>query len=339
MSCIAWAPFSDRLDELSAAIGGRRKNFDFGYLPKYAAPLKYLAYSLMTLAYLADERPDVVYAQNPPPFCPLACVPYSRVTGARLIVDHHNLWNVKGFGGSVVSPFVRALEAAVGRAADANTVPHAVWRDELASMGARRVLTVHDHVARNAFARSEELRRELTGGRGLLGVASGHQGVPLERVESEARAAESVQGVTLAVTGPPSRLAPRIGALGPLRNVRFLGYLPKPRYEELKASCDFGLTVSDEPHTVNHVLFEYAAASLPTVSSRRKEIEAVFGDSLVYVDSSDPKEVAERLAWLTGDAGRLADYRARMAARFSYLSERRESELAALVRAVSGAPP
>lgn len=336
VSCIAWAPFSDRLDELADAVGGERKNIHLGYLPKYAAPLKYLFYLLMTNVYLLNERPDAVYAQNPPPFCPLACILYCRLTGAKLLVDHHNLWHVKGFSGSVASPFVRAVEAAAARSADANTVPHAVWRDELTSMGGKRVMLVHDFVARNPNARSEEVRRTVAR-EGLIGIASGHQGVPEERVESEAMAAEMTRGVTLAITGPPSRLGPRLERLGTLNQVRFLGYLPKRDYEQLKASCDFGLTISDEKNTVNHVLFEYAAASLPTVSSRRREIEDVFGDSLVYADSSDPAAVAEKVSWLVRDPARLREYRRRMAERFSKLVAERSSELSALAQVLSKA--
>ncbi len=340
VSCLAWAPFSDRLDELAAAVGGERKNFDMGYLPKFAAPAKYLVFMIMTLVYLLRERPDVVYAQNPPPFCPLVCIPYCKATGTKLVVDHHNLWYVKGFAGNPIAPYVRAIEATVGRAADANTVPHSVWRDTLASMGGRRVVTVHDYVPRNPYDRSEEVRRPISS-RGVIGIASGHQGVPQERVESEARAAEMVTGVTLAITGPPERLGPRVRALGQLRNVKFLGYLPKDGYERLKASCDFGLSVSDEPNTVNHVLFEYAAASLPTISSRRREIEAVFGDSLVYVDSSDPSAVAERIAWLIETPSRLAEYRGRISDRFERLTREREAEIGSLRALIAGrdAPP
>lgn len=329
VSCVAWAPFSDRLDELAAGIGGSRKNINLGYLPRYAAPLKYVAYFLMTLIYLFRERPSVVYAQNPPIFCPAACIPYCWLTGARLLVDHHNLWSVKTFEGSAVAPVVRRIEAVVARTAFANTVPHSVWRDELTAMGGSRVVTVHDFLERNPNQRSEAMRRRVSEA-GLIGIASGHQGLPLEAVESEARAAELTPGVTLAITGPPERLASRIEALGPLNRVKFLGYLPKQDYEVLKASSDFGLNISNEKHTVNHVLFEYAAAFLPAVSSRRPEIEAVFGDSLVYADSSEAHVVAERLAWLTETPGRVSEYRTRMASRYEALSDQRRSELARL---------
>lgn len=322
------------MDELARAVGGQRKNIHMGYLPKYLAPVKYLFFFALTQTYLFRERPRVVYAQNPPVFCPLACVPYCRVTGARLVVDHHNVWSVKVFGGSRASYPFRLLERVLAAFADVNTVPHDVWKDALEGLRGRRVLTVHDYVASNPYEPSEDMRKRVSA-QGLVAIASGHQGYAQERVESEALAAEAVDGLTLAITGPPERLAPRIAALGTLRNVKYLGYLPKSEYEELKASCDLALNITDEPFTVNHVLFEYAAASLPTISSRRDVIEAVFGDSLLYVESSNKAEVAKALSRLVGDPSLLTEYKRRMAQKFAQLTENRTAELASLVRLIT----
>jgi glycosyltransferase involved in cell wall biosynthesis len=319
------------MDELAKAIGGERKNIQLGYLPRYLAPFKYVIFFLMTQVYLLKERPRVVFAQNPPVFCPLACVPYCKLTNAKLVVDHHNVWSVKVFGQSRLSSQFRTLERLLALSADANTVPHSVWQHELLRLGAKRVLMVHDYVSLNESARSKDIREDISK-MGLIGIASGHQGYPQERVEAEALAAESVEGVTLAITGPPQRLVPRIEKLGSLRNVRYLGYLPKVDYERLKASCDFALNISDEPFTLNHVLFEYAAASLPTISTRRDVIEDVFGDSLLYVDVSDAEPVAARLRELTGSPVLLQEYKSRIKLRFSELTELHKSELAELLK-------
>ena len=166
----------------------------------------------MTQVYLLRERPRVVFAQNPPVFCPLACVPYCKLTNTKLVVDHHNVWSVKVFGQSRLSSQFRALERLLAHSADVNTVPHSVWQNELLRLGAKRVLMVHDYVALNESARSQDVREHISK-TGLIGVASGHQGYPQERIEAEALAAESVDGVTLAMTGPPQRLMPRIKKL------------------------------------------------------------------------------------------------------------------------------
>ncbi|HXW37867.1 MAG TPA: glycosyltransferase [Nitrososphaerales archaeon] len=329
IACLVWASFSDRMDELANAVSGERKNINFGYLPKYLAPLKYLAFFAATQAYLFSTRPDVVYAQNPPVFCPYACLPYCKLSGKKLMIDHHNVWSVKSFGQSVISQPLALLEKVAGMLAYANTVPHSVWKAALERFSAKRVLVVKDFVAANPFPRDEAVRRSISTS-GLIGIASGHQGLPEERVEVEAMAAEAASGATLAITGPPERLASRINSLGPLSHVKYMGYLPKSEYDALKASCDFGLNISDEPYTVNHVLFEYAASSLPTISTRREVIESVFGDSLVYVEDSDAREVTERIKSFLVNPSLLSEYRNRMSRKFHELERSRAEELEAL---------
>lgn len=314
---IAWAGFSGRLDELAKDLSAERKNFDLGSVPKFLAPLKYIVYFWMTQIILFSRRPDVVYSQNPPVFAPLACIPYCTLTRSRLVIDHHNVWSVKTFGTSIFSSAFKALEHIAARIAFLNTVPHDYWRDVISQEFCGRALTVHDHVQKNTFPRNESLRRRIAS-HGLIGMAASLSFQ--ERVEIEAMGVERVEGVTLAMTGPPDRLGTRLASLENLHKVKFLGYLPKSEYEELKASCDFGLNITDEPFTVNHTLFEYAAANLPVISTRSDVIEAVFGDSILYVEKSNVDAVSKKVATFVQDPSSLAEYRNRISRRFEELT-------------------
>jgi len=315
------------LDELAKDLGAERKNFNLGNVPKLLAPLKYLVYFWMTQICLFSRRPAVVYSQNPPVFAPLACIPYCAITGSRLVIDHHNVWSVKAFGTSALSGAFKALEHLAVRSAFLNTVPHDYWRAVISEAFSGRVLTIHDCVEKNPFSRNEILRRRVASS-GLIGMAASLSFQ--ERVETEAMGVERVQGVTLAMTGPPERLGLRLTRLGNLRRVKFLGYLPEGEYEELKASCDFGLNITDEPFTVNHTLFEYAAASLPIISTRSEVIEAVFGDSILYVEKSDVGAVAEKVTTFAQDSPSLAEYRERISRRFEKLTVSGKKERALL---------
>jgi glycosyltransferase involved in cell wall biosynthesis len=243
------------------------------------------------------------------------------------VIDHHNVWSVKTFGTSALSGAFKVLEHLAVRAAFLNTVPHDYWRAVISEEFSGRVLTIHDCVEKNPFSRNETLRRRVAPS-GLIGMAASLSFQ--ERVETEAMGIERVQGVTLAMTGPPEKLGPRLTLLGNLRRVKFLGYLPKTEYEELKASCDFGLNITDEPFTVNHTLFEYAAASLPIISTRNEAIEAVFGDSILYVERSDPGAVAEKVTTFVQASSALAEYRERISRRFEELTISGERERALL---------
>jgi glycosyltransferase involved in cell wall biosynthesis len=308
------------------------------YGPRYFAPIRYLALFFRTLFLLAQRRPDVVYAQNPPVFCPLTCLLYCRLAGARLVLDHHSIWSVKTLGGgSPLSRGIGFLERVVSRAADANTTPHGLWARMLANMGAREVLVYHDYVPKNRRMPDEGLRHEMAEGQ-ILAISS-HGGHPLERLEVEAAAVakDRESGVSLVISGPREKLAGRVARLALPPNVRYAGFLEREVYESLKASADLALNITDEPYTLSHVLFEFAASSLPVVSSRQEVVQEVFGDSLVYADSK-VDDVAEKVRELCSGPTR-AEWAAKVRRKHEELTTMHEEEVSALrslVRGVGG---
>jgi glycosyltransferase involved in cell wall biosynthesis len=269
----------------------------------------------------------VVYAQNPPVFCPLTCLLYCRLAGAKLIIDHHSIWKVKTLGRGPLSRAIGALEGFVSRAADGNTAPHRFWAEQLSAMGARNVLVVHDFVEKNPYPRDDALRMSFAS-EPLIAISS-HGGHPLERMEAEAAAVGIVGSVALLITGPKAKLEGRLSSASLPANVRYLGFLERETYERLKASADFALNITDEPYTLSHVLLEFMASSLPMISSRQEVLEDFFGDSLLYTDSSAPAEVAEKVR-LFLDASNRKEYRLRVERRFGELRSAREVELTRL---------
>ncbi len=328
---ILWGPFGDRADELAEVVGAERVSITLLYGPRYFAPIRYLALFFRTMLLLARRRPDVVYAQNPPVFCPLTCLLYCRLTGAKLVIDHHSIWSVKTLGGrSPLSLGIGFLEGVVSRAADANTTPHGFWARMLSKMGARSVLVYHDYVPKNDRWPDEALRRKMAEGAVL--VISSHGGHPLERLEVEAAAVARVreEGVSLVISGPREKLEGRLSRLALPPNVKYAGFLEREVYETLKASADFALNITDEPYTLSHVLFEFAASSLPVVSSRQEVVEELFGDSLLYADSA-VEDVADKVRQLCSDPTR-AEWAARMRRKQEELTTLHGEEVAALRR-------
>ncbi len=323
------------MDELAQVVGAERASITVLYGPRYFAPIRYLALFFRTLVLLAQRRPDVVYAQNPPVFCPLTCLLYCRLTGARLVLDHHSIWSVKTLGGrSPLSRGIAFLERVVSRAADANTTPHSLWARMLVKMGARDVLVYHDYVPKNQRRPDEALKREMAEGP-LLAIAS-HGGHPLERLEVEAAAVgkEREDGVSLVISGPKEKLERRFASMALPPNVKYAGFLDREVYESLKASADFALNITDEPYTLSHVLFEFAASSLPIVSSRQEVVEELFGDSLLYADST-VEDVAEKVRQLCSGPAR-AEWAARVRQKQDELTSLNTKEVSELKRLVSG---
>ena len=319
---LSWAPFGHRMDELSRAVGGKRVSITVLYGPRYFAPLRYVVLFLWTLILLTVQGPDVVYAQNPPVFCPLASLLYCRMARKRLVIDHHSVWRLKTIGG-VVGKGIGFLESFVASSAYMNTTVHEDWAAELRKMSANQVLVVHDFVARNPKPRDQKVREKYAQ-TPIVAIAS-HGGHPLERLEAEVGAASTLKGVTLLVTGPPSKLAGRVHDLP--SNVKFLGMLPMDEYLSLKASVDIALNITDEPYTLSHVIFEYMASSLPVLSSPQKVVRDLFGDSLLYADDSTRDAVAKKLQQLSGNAALLSEYRSRARTTHENLQQLHEIEV------------
>jgi glycosyltransferase involved in cell wall biosynthesis len=260
-------------------------------------------------------------------FCPLTCLLYCRASGARLVIDHHSIWKVKTLGGGPASRLLGFLEGVVARAAYANTVPHRFWADKLRAMGARRVEVIHDFVERNPNKRDDALRSSLTK-EPVLAMCS-HGGHPLERIEAEAAAVGQVNGVELLITGPPAKLERRLSQYKMPANAKYLGFLQRQTYETLKASVDMAVNITDEPYTLSHVLLEYAASSIPVISSRQEVLDDFFGDALLYTDSTQPSAIATKVMLFKDETVR-AEYRSRMIRWYDSLSAARSNELKAL---------
>jgi glycosyltransferase involved in cell wall biosynthesis len=324
---ILWGPFGHRADELAEAVGATRRSITLFYGPRYLAPIRYIALFLQTLVLLRTEDPDIVYAQNPPIFCPLTCMLFCQLRGKRLVVDHHSVWRVKTLGGAV-GALIGIIEGFVSRGAFANTAPHDVWAKELTRMGARNVLVVHDHVEKNPCSRDTAVRDKYRAD-GFLAIAS-HGGHWLEKIESEVGAAAANPGLTLVFTGPEEKLKARFAALKLPANVRYLGLLPMKDYLALKASCDFAINITDEPYTLSHVIFEYVASGLPVISSKQSVVEDVFGDALLYVDGSGAGEVAAKVKEIIESKELMENYRRRVATKYAQLESSRTEEISRL---------
>lgn len=222
----------------------------------------------------------------------------------------------------------------VSQSADANTAPHGLWARMLEKMGARKVLVYHDYVPKNPRSPDPALKRKMAEGP-LLAIAS-HGGHPLERIEVEAEAVgkEITSGISLVISGPRAKLEGRLARVRLAPNVRYAGFLEKEVYETLKATADFALNITDEPYTLSHVLFEFAASSLPVVSSRQPVVEEIFGEAFLYCDST-VEAVRTRIKILFSESER-ALWVAKVKEKHEELTAMHEDEVTALRWLVSG---
>ncbi len=325
--CIVWAPYSARMDELGKELGGTKVFLTFLYGRTYLAPLRYIILFLRTIIILGKERPDVVYAQNPSVFCPLTCLLFCRLWRKKLIIDHHAVWSIKTFSKGILSALLRRMEKFVVAKAYANTVPHSLWAKELEKMGAKNILTVYDYVAKSKASRSEEWRKKYSNGKKFVALAP-HGGHPLERIENEAQAAAKfANSLELLFSGPPTKMKGRIQKVLDLSNVNYIGFVPNNEFEGIKASVDLALCITDEPYTLSHSLLEFAACSIPTISSPQEAVRELFGESLLYTKSSSPEDIGAAIDSLLASPEVREDYTLRIARKEEELILRRRQEI------------
>src|SRR3989475_9637822 len=324
---LVWGPFGFRMDELAEVIRVKRCSLTFLYVTRYLSPPLYFALFQKTFIILMRERPGVVYAQNPPIFCPLTCLIYSRLARKKLLVDHHSVWRLKTVGG-LMGKVIGFLERFVAESAYANTAPNSEWASQLGWMGGRRVELIHDYVPRNQNSTDESLRSKYSQ-TPIIAIAS-HGGHPLELMEAAGAAARQEEGLTLLISGPEEKLKRRFEAMKAPPNVKYVGFLPRDEYERLKASCDLAVSVTVEPHTLSHVLFEFVASKLPTITSRKMVVQEVFGDSLQYLDTNHPEELVRVLRRFTTDESLRATFRARSLRKHAELTQLHQEEVSRL---------
>jgi glycosyltransferase involved in cell wall biosynthesis len=314
------------MQELSEVLRADRVNLSFRFGPRYLAPLRYLVLFIRTEILLLTRRPDSVYAQNPAIFCPLSCLLYCAVFKKKLIIDHHAVWSIKTLAGGLLGKSIGRLEKFASRSAFANTTPHPLWARELDRMGARGILTIYDFVKKPTGKRSESMRRKYSNGEEFIALAP-HGGHPLERVENEIEAARQLTSFMLLLSGPRGKLEPRLGGQRFPPNARYVGFLEPGEYNELEASVDFGLSITDEPFTVSHSLLEFAANRIPIVSSRQGAVVDLFGDSISYVDSSDPSRIVSAMKELITNPALIKEFERRLDEKQKlFASSRQEAE-------------
>ncbi len=323
------------MDELAEVLAAKRMNLTFLFGPKYLAPIRYFILFFRTYFVLLRERPDVVYAQNPSIFLPLTCLPYCKLFGKKLIIDHHAVWSTKTLSKGVLSSIISRLEKFASSHANANTTPHRMWTGELISMGANNVVTVYDYVGKAKTERNEKIRAEYSLGKEFL-ILAPHGGHMLEMVESEVTAAASIGRLMLLISGPEAKIKTRISNIHFPENAKYIGFLGRSQYELLEASVDIGLSITEEPYTISHSLLEFAANTVPIVSSKQEAVEELFGDSILYVKSSQPNDVRSALWDLISNPNLLKFYKEKLRRKYEELKSEREKSIEELRKLVFG---
>jgi hypothetical protein len=257
-SFIAWSSVSGRSREIADALGGDSKCFyDFGFVNPRLVPLRYLSSAVRTILYLALRRPRAVIASNPPIFPGLIAYLYSRVAGARVVLDSHPV----SFGFDEEKKVVRLampLQRFLVPRVDATIVTVQSLIEIVNRQGGQAAI-VHEADPDWTVSSAPAIAERAT----VLFVGIFAKDEPVHLV---AESAWALPAVDILVTGdirkcPPTLLSNRAP------NLHYVGFLDQAAYLDAMAKANIVITLTERPEDVGRAASEAVSARRPLIVS------------------------------------------------------------------------
>lgn len=282
---IVWERYHRRSDLLAQHLGATIHYIQSGQRGKLLrGPVKYLAQALKAPAryvvqawqswrVLRQERPDVVFVQNPPIFCVLLAFLYARRYDARYVIDSHT--------GAFLLPKWRwslGLHRMLSRRA-LTTIVHNKSQERIVKRWGCRYCVLAfipgDYPAGGHF--------RLDGQFNVAVISTfTKEDEPLDVVFE---AAGRLPEVTFYVTGDSKRIAPRLLAKKP-DNCHLTGYLPYEQYVSLLQEVDVILDLTTQDHTLLMGAFEAVSLGTPLIVSDWPILRDYFSLGTVHVPNT-----------------------------------------------------
>ncbi|MCP4500244.1 MAG: glycosyltransferase family 4 protein [Deltaproteobacteria bacterium] len=247
----------------------------------FLVPFRYAVQFTQTLSILFRESPNVVVSQHTHPFCSLAAIFYSKISGAVVVTDCHN------------GPFVdkiwqrwplAPINRYVYRNADVNIVHNSGMKEfvskELGLKGTFRVL--HDPIPEIIGERGVPKSPTVTAICSFAGD---------EPIEALLRAASILPEITFKITGKESRMKPSLRKLK-TDNIMFTDFLPDDEYDQLLLSSSATMALSTRRNLLMRACQEAIGASSPFITSEGAMAREYLSSGTVFVDNT-PESIAE----------------------------------------------
>ncbi len=238
----------------------------------FLAPLRYVLQTLTTLTVLLRERPRLVFVQNPPIIAVLMIYLYTKLFGAKYIIDSHT--------GALLAPWWKwslPLHAFLSRRAVTTIVTNEYLEAMVKAWGANTFI-IADIPTKFPQGKPFPLNGEFS-----LAVINTFS--PDEPVEEVLRVAETMPEVQFYITGDPIR-AKKTYLLYHPDNVRFTGFLPDDEYLGLLRSVQAIMVLTKDNHTMQRGACEAVSLGKPIITSDWPVLRSYFNKGTIHVDNS-----------------------------------------------------
>ncbi|MCB0170647.1 MAG: hypothetical protein KDJ97_08850 [Anaerolineae bacterium] len=238
----------------------------------YSAPLRYILQTVKTLGILRQEKPDVVFIQNPPIFAVLIVYLYARFAGAQYIIDSHT--------GALIAPWWK-------------------WSLPIHGFLSRRALTTmvtNNYLATmvknwdaNTFILADIPTTFPEGSaypvNGKFSIAVINTFSPDEPIEEILEAATDLSDVNFYITGNLLRAKKNYLENHP-DNVKFTGFIPDDKYFGLLRAVQAIMVLTKDNHTMQRGACEAVSLGKPIITSKWPVLEHYFNKGTLHVENT-----------------------------------------------------
>ena len=273
--------------------------------------VRYLGSFVITLQRLIQERPDVIFTLNQPPFLILAVYLYASVFRCKYILDSHSAaFNDKKWA------WARPLYRFIARRAFLNINTNEHHRQLVESWGGKSIVMSDIPIDYDRHFPPQRVDRDS-----IAVVASFMFDEPIEAIWAAARKTPEIHYY---VTGDEQKLTAQLRNACPT-NIHLTGYLSTEDYLGLLTSVRGVMVLTTRNHTMQMGAYEALSLQQPIITSNWPILRESFGPSAVYVDNN-PASIAAGARELMGaiDAFKAASIAQRVARRAYYDSAKQQ---------------
>lgn len=268
---VVWAPKSRRSESLSKELGAKLYLIHFKFRQKIYAPFKYPLLSVRTFLILLKERPNLIFAQNPPLFCPLVCLIFAKFFGKKLIVDAHTgVW--WGFWKKIW-----ILNKWIMKNAFLTIVTNKYLKDRLSSHDIESFV-LEDKLPEFSSGKKLELRT----GFNVAVINTFSEDEPIGEILKVAR---RLPPTNFYITGNLSYADSEFIRNKP-ENVLYTDFLPEEEYVGLLRASDCIMVLTTKDRTMLSGAYEAVSVKKPIITSNWPVLKNYFSKGAVYVNNT-----------------------------------------------------
>lgn len=250
---------------------------------KASRPKRYLLLGIKTLRIICNERPEIIFAQNPSIVLTVLVLLFKNIFRYRVVVDLHTKYiKFDGF----MAVIAEYLEKYALKNADMTIVTNDALLKEIKKINARGCV-LPDKVPDLLIKQSKRLRGE----RNVVFVCTFSSDEPVEEVLKAATLIDP--DIYIYITGNLKNAKKSIIDTVP-PNVVFTDFLPEEDYIQLLCSADIILVLTTEENCLVCGAYEAVSLEKPLITSNKVALKDYFDLGTLYTDNTS-KSIAEKI--------------------------------------------